>query len=69
MLNNSPIGVNMMESIYSVFQFDMKSRVFNTWISQKVSGKMFYNVFVLATYFYEGIQYIICGLVDNLHWK
>ena len=39
------------------------------WISQKVSVKMFYSLFVLAAFFPEGIQYVICGLVDNLHWK
>lgn len=36
------------------------------WTSQKVSGKMFCSLSVLATFFSEGI---ICGLVDNLHWK
>jgi hypothetical protein len=51
MLNNSPVGVNTVESMYSVFQFDMKLQVVNMWISQKVSGKMFYNLFVLATFF------------------
>jgi len=49
-----------MESIYSVFQFDVKLWFVNMWISQKVSGKMFYNLFVLATFFFWG--HIVCNL-------
>jgi hypothetical protein len=37
------------------------------WISQKVSEKIFYNLLVLATFFSEVIQYVICSLVDKLH--
>ena len=37
------------------------------WISQKVSVKMFYNLFMLATFFSEGIQYVNYGSVDTLH--